>query len=275
MKLNLNHKEMPTLNYKQSKELPSQPGVYYIGARACPVMYVGLARNLRSRHLNHHRQAQFEEIEGAVIRYRILPEDALARIKDLGKVLSRLENQAINYYNPPINNTPVPDRASFTTPHGPIYIQTHRVREEGYCGHFDCQDGNELEISTSRLPLLVKALNEERPVFLIVSGFYKDYERHKYPNLSQLASYSADRIYLLASRFIPYGYEQANCPGQECVLYGANSKIFVNPYTILNSEPGFEEFRKSYLKLGFTNCERSLFTKQLLHLGDFTLLSAA
>lgn len=273
MKLNLNYKEMPILTYKQRKELPPQPGIYYVGDRAYPVMYVGLARNLRNRHLNHHRQAQFEGIEGAVIRYRVLSEEVLARVTDLGKVLSRLEKQAINYYAPPINDTPVPEQPAFTTLHGPVYIQTHNISKEGYCWHFDCQDGEELGINTSKFPPLARSIKEERPVFLIASGLYKDYELHGCPNLSQLAPYSSDRIYLLVSRFIPYGYEQVNYPSKY-ILYGANSKIFVNPYTILNGEPGFEEFRGSYLKLGFTNCERSLFAKQLLCLGDFKLLSA-
>jgi hypothetical protein len=274
MKLNLNYKEMPILTYKQRKELPPQPGIYYVGDQASPVMYVGLARNLRNRHLNHHRQAQFEGIEDAAIRYRVVSEDILAKITDLGKVLSRLEKQAINYYAPPLNNTPLPEQPAFTTLHAPVYIQSHNISKEGYCGHFDSQDGEELGINTSKLPLLTRAIREERPVFLIASGLYKDYERPGYPNLSQLAPYSSDRIYLLVSRFIPYGYEQVNYPNQY-ILYGANSKIFVNPYTVLNSEPGFKEFRESYLKLGFTNCERSLFAKQLLCLGDFKLLWAA
>lgn len=275
MKLNLNYKEMPVLSYSQRKELPSEPGIYYVGNHECPVRYVGLARNLKKRHVNHHRQRQFEEIEGVEIRCQVIPEHILVNITDLRKVLIRLEKQAINHYKPPLNDTLVPDQPAFTTSRGPVYVQTHKVSKEGYCEHFDCQDGDELEINTSKQPQLTRAIKEQRPIFLIASGYYKDYAVQEYPNLSELASYGNDRIYLLLSRFIPYAYEQANCPEYRYAAYGATSKIFVNPYVILNNKPGFEEFRRSYLLLGFTNCEQSSFAKQLLHLGDFKLLSTA
>ncbi|MEH2435135.1 MAG: hypothetical protein V7K25_12925 [Nostoc sp.] len=102
--------------------------------------------------------------------------------------------------------------------------------------------------------------------------YYEDYEMANYPNLSKLTSYSNDRIYLLVSRFVPYEEDQSDCPGYNYVVYGATSKVFINPYIILNNRPGFDEFRRSYLKLGFTNCERSPFAKELLRLGEFNLL---
>jgi len=272
MKLNLNYREMSVLSYGRRQELPLGAGIYFVGNYTCPVMYIGLTRNLKNRHLNHHRQAQFEGIEGAAIRYRILPDDMLAGITNLRQVLNRLEKQAINYYKPSLNDTPVPNRPAFITPHGPIYVQTHKVNEEGYCEHFDHEDGGELGINTGKLSLLKRAIAEQRPIFLITSGYYEDYKRQGYPNLSDLAAYANDRIYLLVSRFIPYGYEES-CSRHNYIVYGSTAKVFTNPYIILNNSLGFKEFRESYLKLGFTNCERSPFAKQLLRLSDFNLLS--
>ncbi|MDM9379146.1 GIY-YIG nuclease family protein [Chlorogloeopsis sp. ULAP01] len=273
MKLKLNYKDMPLLPYIQRKELPAKPGIYYIGSSASPVMYVGLSRNLKSRHINHHRQGQFESIENPMIRYRVVTEDLLATISDLTGSLKKLEKQAINEYKPVLNNTPVPNQPKIITEHGPTYIQIHKVREAGYCSHFDAQDGDELTINTSRLPLLTKAIEEQRPIFLIASGSYQDYAMTGYPHLSELFPYKQERIYLLISCFIPYGYEDSNCFGYDYVVYGGTSKIFINPYNILNKIPGFEEFKRSYLKLGFTNCECSSFTKDLLRLGNINLLS--
>ncbi len=86
MKLNLNYKEMAILSYSSCRELPPKPGIYYIGNSVCPVMYIGRACNLKNRHINHHRQAQFKNIENAVIHYRVLTDDSVAQITDLRKV---------------------------------------------------------------------------------------------------------------------------------------------------------------------------------------------
>lgn len=273
MKLNLNYKRMPVLPYMQRKELPAKAGIYYVGNSNSPVMYVGLSRHLKNRHMSHHRQGQFESIENAVIRYRVITDDLLVETYDLTATLRRLEKQAIDYYKPLINYTPVPNQPKFQTVHGPIYIQIHKVKEAGYCTHFEAQDGDELTINSSRLPLITRAIEEKRPIFLIASGYYEDYRMAGYPNLREIWPYKEDRIYLLISRFIPYGREESDCYGYDYVVYGGNSKIFLNPYTLLNGKPGFEEFKRKYLVLGFTNCEQSPFANQLLTLGDFKLLS--
>ncbi|MFM6248879.1 MAG: hypothetical protein ACKPEQ_06955, partial [Dolichospermum sp.] len=80
LKLNLNYKEMPSLPYHQRKDLPTKPGIYYVGNGDSPVMYIGLSNNLRSRHINHHRQSEFAEIKNAVIRYRVVTQDLLNKI---------------------------------------------------------------------------------------------------------------------------------------------------------------------------------------------------
>ena len=54
--------------------------------------------------------------------------------------------------------------------------------------------------------------------------------------------------------------------------FTGNSKIFIEPYVILNNKPGFKEFKKSYLTVGFTNCEKSPFAQILLNLGGFQLI---
>jgi len=265
------HKEMPVLPYSQRQALPASPGIYYVGNEVNAVMYVGLARNLRSRHSNHHRQTQFCKIAEATIRYQVLP--AVSQGVDLIGTLRKLEKQAIAHYKPLLNNTPVPNEPTVITSHGPVYVQTHKVSDRKYCHHLDCADGDELEIRTSKFAGIVRAVREERPVFLITSGSYQDYQQWGYPNLPELIAYPTERIYLLVSRFIPCGYLSPYGSNKYYSLYGDTSKVFSEPYIILNQQPGFEAFKRQYLSLGFTNCERSPFAAQLMSLGNFRLLS--
>jgi len=101
---------MLVLPYSERGDLPSKPGIYYVGNDDCPVTYVGLTRNLKNRHAYHHRQAQFEEMKCAVIRYRNLSDEMLQASKKLERNLIRLEKQAIQFYKPPLNGTPVPGK---------------------------------------------------------------------------------------------------------------------------------------------------------------------
>jgi hypothetical protein len=267
LKLNLNYQQMPVLAYSQRQDLPAKPGIYYVGNSDCPVMYIGLSQNLRNRHLNHHRQEDFEEIENAVIRYQVVTEDLIAKISNLAENLRRLEKQAINYYQPELNQKPVQNKTKLSN--GAVYIQTHQVGQEGYCSHFDAQNGDELAIGTNKLNMITRAIEQKRPIFLIASGYYEDYEVYGYPNLAELPSNENKKIYLLISRFIPDGYEFYQ---NYYSVYGGNSQIFIKPYVILNNIPGFDQFKKSYLSVGFTNCEKSPFAQELLNLGNFQLL---
>jgi hypothetical protein len=272
MKLNLNYKEMPLLAYHQRKDLPAKPGIYYVGNIDSPVMYIGLSHNLRNRHLNHHRQSEFEEIKNALIRYRVVTEDLLNRISNLSENLRRLEKQAINYYQPELNRKPVLNQIKLSL--GAVYIQTHQVAAAGYCPHFDAEDGEELAINTSqsKLSFITRAIETQRPIFLIASGNYEDYVSLGYHNLSELAIYKNEKIYIIISCFIPYGYEVDYSYNRSYIVYGGNSRIFIEPYIILNNQPGFKEFKKSYLTVGFTNCEKSPFSQILLNLGGFQLI---
>ncbi|WP_445291740.1 GIY-YIG nuclease family protein [Calothrix sp. 336/3] len=113
---------MPSLPYIQRKELPAEPGIYYVGNSDSPVMYVGFSRNLKSRHINHHRQRQFENIKNAVICYRLITEDFLPKGSDVIGTLRKLEKQAINHYKPIFNYTPIPNKRKFTTVYGSNFI---------------------------------------------------------------------------------------------------------------------------------------------------------
>jgi hypothetical protein len=272
MKLNLNYKEMPSLQYNHRKNLPTKPGIYYVGNSDYPVMYIGLSHNLRIRHKNHHRQSEFEEIENAVIRYRVVTEDLLNRISNLAENLRRLEKQAINYYQPELNRKPMLNQTKLSL--GAVYIQTHQVKKNGYCLHFDVEEGEELEINTSKskLSFITRAIEAQRPIFLIASGNYKDYVNSGYHNLSELAIYKNEKIYIIISCFIPDGYEIDHSNDRSYIVYGGDSKIFIQPYVILNNQPGFKEFKKSYLTVGFTNCEKSPFAQILLNLGNLQLI---
>jgi hypothetical protein len=272
MKLNLNYKEMPFLPYHQRKDLPTKPGIYYVGSGDFPVMYIGISLNLRNRHLNHHRQSEFTELKNAVIRYRVVTEDLLNRISNLTENLRRLEKQAINYYQPELNRKAVTTHPKLSL--GGVYIQTHQVATAGYCPHFNVQDGEELAINTSvsKIHFIERAIKAQRPIFLIASGNYEDYERENYDNLSELVIFKNEKIYIIISCFIPYGCEIDHSYEQNYIVYGGNSKIFIEPYVVLNNKPGFKEFKKSYLTVGFTNCEKSPFAQILLNLGGFQLI---
>jgi hypothetical protein len=269
MKLNLNYKEMPCLPYHERKDLPAKPGIYYVGNVDSPVLYIGLSHNLRSRHLNHHRQSEFTEIDNAVIRYRIVTEDLLDRISNLTENLRRLEKQAINYYQPQLNRKAVNTQPKLSL--GGVYVQTHQVATAGYCSHFDVEDREELAINTSasKISLINKSIANQRPIFLIASGNYEDYAREDYDDLSELIMFKNEKIYMLISCFIPYGCEVNHSYELNHIVYGGNSKIFIEPYIILNNQPGFKEFKKSYLTVGFTNCEKSPSAQILLNLGGF------
>ncbi|MFM6254515.1 MAG: hypothetical protein ACKPEQ_36140, partial [Dolichospermum sp.] len=115
--------------------------------------------------------------------------------------------------------------------------------------------------SVSKINLVNKAIENKRPIFLIASGNYEDYEREDYNNLSELIMFKKEKIYILISCFIPYGCEVNHSYEQDHIVYGGNSKIFIEPYVILNNQPGFKEFKRSYLTVGFTNCEKSPFSQ--------------
>ncbi|MFH7245618.1 MAG: GIY-YIG nuclease family protein [Spirulina sp.] len=269
MKLNLHWKQMSCLSYSQRQGLPSLPGIYFVGNLNEPVMYVGLSRNLKARHINHHRKSQFESISDVEIRFRTLPPKMVEKIQDVDQSLKRLEKQAIDFYNPPINNTSVPCDPNPKTVHGPVYVQIHNVKESGYCAHFDAENGDELGVNTGKLTMITKAVSDSRPIFLIASGIFEDYENAQDYDLSILEKYRRERIYILISCFIPYGYEENGLYDPVFIVYGGNSRIFKSDYVVLNDMPGFSEFKKSYLCLGFTNCERSSFSETLLQLGNF------
>lgn len=262
---------MPFLPYHQRKDLPAKPGIYYVGNGDYPVSYIGFSHNLRNRHINHHRQSEFAEIANAVIHYRVVTEDLLDRIYNLTENLRRLEKQAINYYQPQLNKKAVNTQHKLSL--GGVYVQTHQVATAGYCSHFDAEDGEELAINTSasKISLINKAIANQRPIFLIASGNYDDYVRANYHNFSELIMLKneKEKIYILISCFIPYGCEVNLSYELSHIVYGGNYKIFIEPYIILNNQPGFKEFKRSYLTVGFTNCEKSPFAQILLNLGGF------
>ncbi|NTW21196.1 MAG: AMP-binding protein, partial [Nostocales cyanobacterium W4_Combined_metabat2_030] len=190
---------------------------------------------------------------------------------------TRLDKAATVLIKPNLLGGFTPEKAVTTHPKlslGGVYIQTHQVATAGYCPHFNVQDGEELAINTSvsKIHFIERAIKAQRPIFLIASGNYEDYERENYDNLSELVIFKNEKIYIIISCFIPYGCEIDHSYEQNYIVYGGNSKIFIEPYVILNNKPGFKEFKKSYLTVGFTNCEKSPFAQILLNLGGFQLI---
>lgn len=272
MNLNLNYEEMSVLSYTYRNELPPLPGIYYLGNHHCPVMYIGCSHNLKKHHLNHHRLPQFETIDNLKIYYQTLPQDFLALVSDIRKVLARLEHSAKAHYQPPLNNTNLYNQSNLSTSPGSIYALAYDVKKVGFCQHFEQQNGDELAIHTSQFSIVTKSIQEERPIFLIAVGTYEDYQAADYPYLSELLPYAHEEIYLLVSRFVPYGYEDLISYNRNYLLYGTTSKIFIKPYLILNNRPRFAEFKKNNLNLEPVNCEHSPFSQDLMKLGGLNLL---
>lgn len=94
---------LPSLPLSQRNSLPECPSIYFAIDSNNRVLYVGKAINLLSRWKNHHRQEQLNRINRKnpiKIAWLICPSEL--------EVLARTETYFIEFYQPLLNQTPVP-----------------------------------------------------------------------------------------------------------------------------------------------------------------------
>ncbi|MBW4443299.1 MAG: GIY-YIG nuclease family protein [Plectolyngbya sp. WJT66-NPBG17] len=89
---------LPAVAIEDAGLLPSLPAVYFVIANE-RILYIGKALNLQQRWKNHHRWGEIFALGVAARLHWLEFNDAL--------LIQLLEQCFINYFDPPMNNTPV------------------------------------------------------------------------------------------------------------------------------------------------------------------------
>lgn len=92
---NLDIRSLPSVRLKERALLPDACGVYF--AFNTEIQYIGKTYNLRKRWISHHRYCQLERLDDVFISYLTVPSI----------VLSYIEDVAIAYFKPLLNNTEI------------------------------------------------------------------------------------------------------------------------------------------------------------------------
>ena len=92
--------KLASVGLADRRELPREPGVYFVISSAEELLYVGKAGNLRTRLMGHNRAAAFVEAGAARISYCIVTPRAL---DTLNLDLLTLEREAIRRFDPILN----------------------------------------------------------------------------------------------------------------------------------------------------------------------------
>ncbi|BAZ18785.1 XRE family transcriptional regulator (plasmid) [Calothrix sp. NIES-4071] len=92
---NLDVRSLPSVKLQDRALLPDLCGVYF--AFNTEIQYIGKTYNLRKRWISHHRYCQLERLDGISISYLTVPSI----------VLSYIEDVAIAYFKPLLNNTEI------------------------------------------------------------------------------------------------------------------------------------------------------------------------
>jgi hypothetical protein len=87
-------KKLAYTPFTDIKNLPASPGIYFAVDGAYRVWYVGIASNLRDRHMSHEKKLQFLEKKCWGLRYFLWDD-----MDDL----QEWEDEAIHHYQPPLN----------------------------------------------------------------------------------------------------------------------------------------------------------------------------
>ncbi len=87
-------KKLAYTPFTDIKNLPASPGIYFAVDGAYRVWYVGIASNLRDRHMSHEKKNQFLEKKCWGLRYFLWDD-----MDDL----QEWEDEAIHHYQPPLN----------------------------------------------------------------------------------------------------------------------------------------------------------------------------
>lgn len=91
---------LPRVAVARRRDLPDEPGLYFVLDPAGEVLYIGLATSsLMQRWRAHHRQAQAQAIPDAAVAYLVMHEPAL---------LPDIEQALIIHFRPRWNRTAIP-----------------------------------------------------------------------------------------------------------------------------------------------------------------------
>lgn len=92
---NLDVRALPSVKLQERALLPDVCGVYF--AFNTEIQYIGKSYNLRKRWVSHHRYCQLERLPDVAISYLTVPSILLSYVEDV----------AIDYFKPLLNNTEV------------------------------------------------------------------------------------------------------------------------------------------------------------------------
>jgi hypothetical protein len=128
---NLDIRSLPSVKLQERALLPEESGVYF--AFNTEIQYIGKTYNLRKRWISHHRYCQLERLDDVSISYLTVPSI----------VLSYIEDVAIAYFKPLLNNTEIDKleetkyevNQSFQEFINPFYISQIRSNYQNFQGN--------------------------------------------------------------------------------------------------------------------------------------------
>lgn len=89
---------LPCVALSDRKTLPLRSGIYFAIDGLNNVQYIGLSKNIQQRWLQHHRYSDLQAVDGVRIAYLAVDDVAL---------LPAIETALIEWFQPPLNNSPV------------------------------------------------------------------------------------------------------------------------------------------------------------------------
>lgn len=94
--IKVNIAELPSVPLAMRDTLPSCPAIYFALSPSGDVLYIGRANSLFHRWRSHHRTSQ---LGGASLAWLSVTD---------AQSLPALEREFVNYFHPPLNNSPRP-----------------------------------------------------------------------------------------------------------------------------------------------------------------------
>ncbi len=94
----INLSTLASVLFEERSQLPESSGVYFVVDDKGIVKYIGRAKNLNFRWIQHHRIPQLKAMDSIKIAYLVV--DDLSLLKEIEKAL-------IEWFNPELNNSAV------------------------------------------------------------------------------------------------------------------------------------------------------------------------
>jgi hypothetical protein len=90
-------RDLPSITLDRRKELPQCQGVYFAITPESAVLYIGKARNIFKRWMQHHRLIDLKQTEGVLLAWLEIEGDTVT--------LDAVEAVCIEYFRPKLNGT--------------------------------------------------------------------------------------------------------------------------------------------------------------------------